>query len=155
MREVACRCIPSDSSSHRPAGGQDKRTAHRAMAKAEKLRDFAARPKSTSQTSPLFSTGIFFFHRVEDARPRLPPDRRRAHLHFRPPTQGAFAAQPSALLPSASATLRECPSRSQKYSHRAGESLLAQLIRKMGYKNVLNIASGFKAWKTAGMATMK
>jgi len=34
-------------------------------------------------------------------------------------------------------------------------ALTAESLQKMGYKNVRNMASGFKAWKAAGLPTTK
>src|SRR5437867_3986505 len=34
-------------------------------------------------------------------------------------------------------------------------ALAAESLQKMGYKNVRNMAGGFKAWKAAGLPTMK
>jgi rhodanese-related sulfurtransferase len=34
-------------------------------------------------------------------------------------------------------------------------ALATQSLQKMGYKNVRNIASGFKAWKAAGLPTTR
>ncbi|MEY2601128.1 MAG: hypothetical protein QOJ36_447, partial [Verrucomicrobiota bacterium] len=34
-------------------------------------------------------------------------------------------------------------------------ALAAESLQKMGYKNVRSMAGGFKAWKTAGLATTK
>jgi rhodanese-related sulfurtransferase len=34
-------------------------------------------------------------------------------------------------------------------------ALVAESLQKMGYKNVLSMAGGFKAWKAAGLPAMK
>jgi len=34
-------------------------------------------------------------------------------------------------------------------------ALVAESLQKMGYKNVLSMAGGFKAWKNAGLPTTK